>query len=315
MMLIRLVPDTIHSTEHPVIPDSLVTSNDIPTETEPASSIDPFGAEAYKAFLEANPQYLLFPKTPDQTKQPQSNVLHQPHPENELIQDTSSVDHKAALPLAQQPKSIIPAALLQPSSTPSLSTSKPSTVPSTPLALTPRPSNTHLEPRLLDHPSAAALAKMENTTVTTRTDGGGRGDQEAWSAAERQLLHRAANQWWHWKDNNKLSKAASSGAALYRYFELVFAEAGISRSYYQLKNQWSRNERARYGRSEQRIKSDGTARDLVTSARPAAKARVEAETAKFTRKRSRTDMGIVDGDDEDYQVGGYGSQPKSAKLS
>ena len=321
MMLTYPAPDVTHSAEDPITQDSRIIPNDVPTETEATSSVDPFGAEAYKAYLEANPQFLFFGRTPDQTKQLDSNVLHQPNAEIGSMKDPSFIDPKTALQLVEQTQAVLSHALSQPSFAPLVSTSQSLAIPSSPSVLDPRSPNTHLGSRLLEYPSATALTKMESTAATTRTGGTGRGDQEAWTSTERQLLHRAANQWWHWKDRNRLSKPASSGAALYRYFELVFAEAGLSRSYYQLKNQWSRNERARYGRSEQRNKTDGTARDLVTSARPAAKARVEAEAAKSAGKRSRKDMEATDDDDEDdddyndkdYQFGGKRRPSKLAR--
>ena len=91
-----------------------------------------------------------------------------------------------------------------------------------------------------------------------------------------------------------LSRSASSGAALYRYFEFAFAAAGYVRTYNQLKNRWSRKERVIFGRSEQREKRNGQPRDLVTSARPEAREKVAEEE----RKRRLAEMNNDDDDDD-----------------
>lgn len=152
--------------------------------------------------------------------------------------------------------------------------------------------STELDGTLLAEPSEAARAKMEDTT-SPNAEGGGRVDQSTWKVAELALFQSAARQWWYWKDNGLLSKTASSGAALYRYFEFAFASAGMPRTYNQLKNRWSRKERVLFGRGEQREKRDGAPRALVTSARPVAKEKVGAGV----RKRKRVE--VIDEDDYD----------------
>ena len=146
-------------------------------------------------------------------------------------------------------------------------------------------------------PSEAERIRMEDTTPP---NGVGRVNQVAWIAEERDLFHSAAHQWWHWKDNDILSRTASSGAALYRYFEFVFASAGYTRTYNQLKNQWCRKERAAFGRSEQRERRNGQPRDLVTSARPDAREKVADEE----RKRQLAEMQAEDDAEDDDEDGG-----------